>query len=435
VTLRAPMGRVPPGALAARLGRWRRIDLRRVLTGDLPLKIAAIGVALLLWVSAMRALPPPEVTAAFDGRVAVERPEVPEGYVLRADLGDVGVMLRGPDPVLAGLRVEQLRATLDLEEVIPGPEEQPAPVRVEVADERVAVVSVEPATIAVRLERRTERVLPVQARFANSPPGGFQAGTLTFRPSEVAVSGPESLVGRVTAVLATVRFGDAVVDLSQDVRPVPVDAGGEPVEGVEVDPAGVNISVPLVSTATTRTVPVTPRLRGDPATGYWVARVSVDPIVVTVSGERALVEPIDRVDTEPIEIGGLAADRTFTVALARPEGITIVGPTEITIRVSVVTLVGTRPFPLVAVRVVGLREGLTAETSPETTSVVLGGAVPTLSSLGAGSVVATVDVSGRGPGTYTLPVAIVPPGGTSVESLQPSQVTVTIRSTSAPPGP
>lgn len=428
MTVRAPMGGV-------RLARWRRIDVRRLVTGDLPLKSAAIGVAMLLWLSAMRTLPPPEVTAAFDGRVPVERPDVPTGYTLRGQLGEVAVTLRGPEVAIGAVAADQLRATVDLNGIIPGPQEQAAPVVVTAADERVAVVGVDPPSVPIRLERRIERILPVQARFANEPPAGFQAGTLTFRPAEVEIAGPETLIATVTAVFATVQFGDAPVDLAQDVRPVPVDASGQPVEGLEIDPAGVQVSVPLVSTATTRTVPVTALLRGDVATGYWISRVVTEPLVVTVSGERRAIEALDRIETVLVDVSGISSSRGFTVPLVLPAGITALGVAEVSVRVTVVTLVGTRPFPLVAVRTNGLGQGLAATVSPETISVILGGSVPTLSGLSGGAIVAAVDVTGRGPGTYQLPVAVTAPGGTTLESVQPQQVTVTIRSTTASPSP
>lgn len=429
MTLRAPMGGV-------RLARWRRIDFRRLVTGDLPLKSAAIVVAMLLWVSAMRTLPPPEVTVAFDGHVPVERPDVPEGYTLRGQLGEVAVTLRGPEVAVDAVASDQLRATIDLSGILPGPEVQAAPVVVAAADERVAVVGVDPPSVPIRLERRVERMLPVQARFANEPPGGFQAGTLTFRPAEVQIAGAETLVASVSAVFATVRFGDAPVDLAQDVRPVPVDASGQPVEGLEIDPAGIHVSVPLLSTATTRTVPVAARLRGTPATGFWISRFDTDPLVVTVSGERSAIEALDRIETAPVDVGGITSSRTFAATLVLPEGITTLGPAEASVRVTVTTLVGTRPFPLVAVRTNGLGQGLAATVSPETITVILGGSVPTLNGLGAGSVVAAVDLSGRGPGTHVLSVGVTAPAGTTLESVQPQQVTVTITSTTtASPNP
>jgi YbbR domain-containing protein len=416
------------GAPAGRLARWRRVDLRRLFLGDPWLKIAAISVALLLWISAARTTPPTEVITPFNGRIPVERPEVPPGFVLRGQLGDVEVTLRGPADAVAAIGQPELRATLDIANVEAGPEPQDAPVRVTIADARVRVVEVTPPSVSIRLERRTERVLAVQFRSANDPPAGFHAGAATFRPQEVTVSGPESLVATVAAVLATVRFGDAPVDLAQDVRPIPVDAAGQPVEGVQVDPVSVQASVPVLSTATTRTVPVLWQLRGAVATGYWISRVTTDPVVVTISGERQIVTAVERIETAPVDVGGLTSSRTFETPLLFPDGVKLVGQVRATATVTVVALAGTRPFPLVAVQVANLGPGLAAEVDPRTVSTVLSGTVPVLSGLGAESVTATVDASGRGPGSHSLEVTVRAPSGTSVQSLQPARVTVTITS-------
>ncbi len=405
----------------------RRLDVRRLVLGDLPMKAAALAVALVLWIAAISSAPPPEVTVQFDGRVPVERPVVPEGYVVRGQLGDIGVRLRGPGPALAALGQQHLRATLDLSAVVPGPEAQEVPVRVAVADERVLVVEVSPATVAVRLERRTERILAVQARFANEPPAGFQAGAATFRPQEVSLSGPESLVATVAAVLATLRFGDAPVDLAQGVQPVAVDAAGERVEGVQVDPVSVQVSAPVLSTATTRTVPVLWQLRGTVASGYWISHVATDPLVVTVSGARAVVSDLERIETSPVDVSGLSGGRTFVASLQLPPGSTLLGSAEARVTVTVVALVGTRPFPLVAVEPTGLGSGLAAEVDPETVHVLLSGTVPVLSGLAATAVTATVDVTGRGPGSHVTDVVVRAPPGTSLQTVQPTRVTVTIR--------
>lgn len=429
------MRAAPVGEIA--LALWRRIDIRRLFLGDLPLKGAAVGVAVLLfvWATVIRTVPPPEVTETFDGRIPVERPEVPPGFVLRAQLGDTGVRLRGPENAVRAIGQQQLRATLDLTGLAPGPDPQEAPVRVSVADDRVLVVEVLPATVPVRLERRTERTLAVQSRLANDPPAGFQAAPATFRPQEVTVSGPESAVAMVVAVLATVRFGDDPVDLAQDVRPVPVDAGGQVVEGVAVDPVAVRVTIPVQSSATTRTVPILWQLRGDVATGYWISRVTTDPIVATVSGDRGAVAAVELIETGVVDVGGLTAGRTFVAPLLVPPGVKILGQQEVTVAVTVVALIGTRPFPLVAIQALNLGPDLSAAFDPRSVDVIVSGTVPVLNALASDAVTAVVDVSGRGPGTYTLDVSVRAPGGVSVQSLQPLRATVTIRSTRPPPTP
>lgn len=424
----------PVGEIA--LALWRRIDLRRTFTSDLPLKGAAVGVAVLLflWATLIYNAPAPDVTELFDGRIPVERPEVPAGFVLRSQLGDAQVRLRGTADAIRAVGQQQLRATLDVSALQPGPEPQEAPVRVTVSDPRVRVVEAIPATLPVRLERRTQRTLAVQARLANDPPAGFQAAPATFRPQEVTISGPESAVASVAAMLATVRFGDAPVDLAQDVRPEPVDAQGKVVEGIEVDPVAVHVTIPVQSSATTRTVPILWVLRGEVATGYWISRVATDPVVVTVSGERGAVAELERIETVPVDVSGISSSRSLTVPLVVPSGVTVLGSQEARVSVTVVALAGTRPFPLVAVVPLNVAPDTSATVDPRTIDVVLAGTVPVLSALGSDAVSATVDVAGRGPGTYTLEVTVRAPAGTTLQSLQVTRATVTIRST-RPPSP
>jgi YbbR domain-containing protein len=419
------------------LALWRRIDLRRLFLGDLALKGAAVAVAVLLfvWATLIYNAPPPEVTELFDGRIPVERPDVPAGFVLRAQLGETSVRLRGTAEAIRAVGQQQLRATLDVGSLAPGPDLQDAPVRVTVSDDRVRVVEAIPATMPVRLERRAERTLAVQPRLANGPPPGFQPAPATFRPQGVTVSGPESAVAMVAAVLATVRFGDAPVDLAQDVRPVPVDAAGQVVDGVEVDPAAVHVTIEVRSSATTRTVPVLWQVRGDVAPGHWISRVTTEPLVVTVSGDRAAVAAVERIETSVVDVSGLSAARTFTVPLVVPSGLSVIGAQEATVTVTVVALAGTRPFPLVAIQPANVGLELSVSVDPATVDVVVAGTVPVLGALRADSVTAVVDVAGRGPGQYTLEVSVRAPTGVTVQAPQVTRATVTIRSTRPSPTP
>ncbi len=433
--IRAPLSEVA-------LALWRRIDvrridLRRLFLGDVGLKSAALAVALLLWIAAIYAGPPPDVTLAYAGRVPVDRPEVPSGYVLTGQLGDVAVKLRGPEDAVRSVGPQQIRATIDLSSLAPSSSAQDVKVVVRVSDDRVHVAQVSPETVSVRFERLAQRTLPVQARFANAPPAGFQAAPATFRPQEVTVSGPESAVASVATVLATVRFGDAPVDLAQDVRPEAVDASGQQVAGVEVDPVSVHVSVPVLSSATTRALPILWHVVGSVAPGYWISQIAADPVSATVAGDRAAVAALAHVDTQAIDVSGLAGAKTFVVGLAVPQGVEVLGPQQATVTIDVVALSGTRPFPLVAIQVANLGPGLAAELDRGTVDVLLAGSVPTLNGLGTDAVGAFVDASGKGPGTYPIDVSLRTPAGTTVQSLQPARVTLTIRSTrpSATPTP
>ena len=406
----------------------RRLDLRRMVTHDFPLKAVAVVIAVLFWVAIMQNATPRVVSVAFDGRVPVERPDaVPTGYVLRGQLGDVGVTLRGAPVVADRVALSDLHATIDVKSLVLGQAEpQDARVLVTVAKEGVEVVDVSPPTVSVRLERLTTRTVSVQPRFANDPPSGARAGDVAVSPTEVKVTGPETDVARIAAVLATVRFGDAQTDIETSTPAIPVDADGMPIDGLTVEPGVVTVKVPVLPIATTRTVPIVFTLRGVVAPGYWVVGVAMEPFAVTVRGEEKLLSSLDRIETLPIEVGDLSATRTLSVGLSIPPGVTLLRPTDVTVTVTVQALAGTRLFST-AVVVTGLAANQVAELDVPSVGVLVAGPVPTLAALAPEQIIATVDTAGRVPGTYSLDVAVRVPGGVSVQTVQPVRITVTIK--------
>ncbi|MDP9265478.1 MAG: CdaR family protein [Chloroflexota bacterium] len=405
----------------------RRFRPRRTLLRDFPLKAAAAIVAVVLWAVLVQSAPR-EITVAFDGRVPVERPVVPSGQVLRGQLGDVAVRLRGPEGVVDRMALADLKATLDLSGLDPTrPEPQDVPVRMAAADARVKVVEVVPAAIAVRVERITSRAAAVQARLGNEPAKGTVAGDATFVPAEVTLSGPESLVASVAAVYATVRFGDTAVDVIQSVQPIAVDASGQVVDAVSVDPAAIQVSIPVLPSATTRTVPVLWTLRGAVANGFWISRVVTDPFAVTLQGPAAALASLDRVETGAVDVTGISSSRSVRVPLVLPDGVAPLRPQDAVVSLTVVPLTGSRPFPLIAIQVTGIGAGLSADLDQRTVELLLTGTVGALAGVGVEQVTATVDASGKGPGTYPVDVVVRVPQGAGIESVQPARVTLTIK--------
>jgi len=413
-----------PDYVARRRG-LRRIDLRRAITTDFPLKAAALAISILAFVAVAESTQ--EAQATF--QVPVERPAaIPAGYVLRGTLGEVTVKLRGPQSEIAKIAQTDLHPVPDLAQVDLGRNDvQNVAVRVPLSDSAITAQT-DPATVAVRIEKLVSRSLAVQVRFANDPPRGYQPGSPTFSTTEVKITGAQSLVASVTGVFATLRFGDTAIDVSTSADAVPVDAAGNAVEGVQAEPPTVQVNVPVLSTTSTRTVPVLWSLRGTVANGYWISRITTDPVAVQIQATPDKIAAIDRLDTGTVDVSGLTANASFRVPLILPPGVSLLQPTDATVGVTVIQLSGTRPFPVVAVQTLGVGPGLVAETDPTTVSVLVSGPTATLATLGADAVIATVDATGRGVGTGPADVVLrVPPGVTAV-LLQPTRVTLTIRS-------
>lgn len=408
--------------------RLPRLDPRAALTRNVPLKLGAVLIALV--VSTLAAASAPEQSGSFEG-VAIERANLPEGHVLRGSLGEVEVLYRGPVDAVNDLRLSSFRAVADLSTydlAQPG-EPQELPVRVAVADARVRVVGIRPPVVAARLVPVASKRMVVQLRFDNQPPSAFQtAGAPAVEPAEVVVRGPADALREVANVVTRVGFPDSPNDLSASPRAIPVDAAGREVTEVDTDPQNVSVRVALEPARTSRTVAVVPQVRGAPASGYWVSSTFVDPPVVTIRGDAATLQQVDVVPTAPIDVSGASRERTVRVPLLLPSGTSLARPTDVLVNLSIVAARGTRAFPVIAVQAPNVRSDLVAELDSAGVEVVLAGELLALQQVRPEQIVATVDLSGRGAGTYQVEVTVRAPSGMTVTSVTAARVGVTLRS-------
>lgn len=416
------------------LGRWSapRLDprnfLRGLLTKNVPLKVAAIAVALVAWLVSAQAAP--EVTGTFEGKVPVERMNLPAGYVLRGTLGDVAVTYRGVPDAVRELSVSSFKADVDLAayDLARVGELQELPVRVSVAVDGVRVLEVHPAIVAARLVPVESKTLGVQLRFDNEPPAGYEATAPSLSPAEVTVRGPADALREVAAVVAHVRFADSPNDVALTPPALAIDAAGQQVAEVEVVPQNLSVFIVVRRATPSRTVGVVPITTGQLAPGYWIALAVADPALVTVSGALDALAAVDHVNTAPVDVTGLSADATVRVPLVLPSGTSLARPLDfVTVTLQIRAATGTRPFPIVAVKAQNVRTDLVAELDPASVAVVFSGPAPTLVALKAEQLQATVDLAGKGPGTYTVDVAVTVPTGTSLVSVTPARITVVLR--------
>jgi YbbR domain-containing protein len=141
--------------------------------------------------------------------------------------------------------------------------------------------------------------------------------------SVVARLGPETV--RVRVDLAGVEPGESVVQLT------PADVQMPPGATVtRISPARLLL---MVSAAATGTVTVVPEVRGEPAPGFAVQRVVVDPTTVRITGPRSTIESRGEVSTLPIDVSGSRRTVTQSVGLVLPAA--TYSRSERTVRVTV----------------------------------------------------------------------------------------------------
>jgi len=197
------------------------------------------------------------------------------------------------------------------------------------------------------------------------------------------------------------------------------------VRPVDIKPPAVHVTIPVLSDAESKTLPVNAVLVGTPASGFQVAGVSVEPVAVSISGDADALATLDRIDTVPVSVAGRTNDVTQIAGLDLPEGVTTLGVSTVTIRVTIAPLTETRTYAA-GIVLQGAAEDRTYLLSTDRVSVVLGGTAAALDGLDPSSFTVFVDVAGLGPGEHEVPVNATLPADVALVSASPASVIVTV---------
>jgi YbbR domain-containing protein len=288
------------------------------------------------------------------------------------------------------------------------------------------IVSVVLATllwIVVSGEQTVERVLRVPLEFTNLPSQldlvGEPLTTVDIRIRGSSGTLSRIAAGEMSAVLdvRTARTGDRLFHLTaEDVR-APFG-----VEVVQVTPTSVSLKF---EESVSKSVAVSARVEGEPAAGFTVGGVTIEPSTVTIVGPASVLANLTEAITETISVTGashpVVEDVTIGVAdpvvrLRQPQNARVTVaiaavPDEWSVHGVTVQVQNGHPSAVVSptdvtLRVRGPRDSM--ETDPARYS-------------------AAIDLSGLASGRHVVPVRVEPPTGIGLLRVDPAEVAVTIR--------
>ena len=427
-------------ALARLLREFLRVSQAVVMTAagsvrhNLLLAVGSVGLAFVVWMLIVDTEHPTRA-GVFPVDISVEPVNMPEGLTLGGPLGDAALRIEADEDVWDELVASDFRATVNLLGAQIGT--QDVEVKVEPLGKRnglrlieviptLHAVGAPPGTVRVELKPLVSQVVPVSIDVVGVPPMGYEPSTPNVEPDQVVVSGPEELVSRVEAAVATVELSGAVTDVRQTYSLVPHDDGGFIVAGVTLDPDSVDIEITVEQKRFSRLVVVSPSLQGSPAAGYNVTAVELDPASVTLLGPLELLNVTSFVVTDNVDITGATSDITRIVNIVGvPRGVSISGSGAVTVRISISAGEGEATFG-VAPQWTGLASDLRVVSITSLVEVTLQGELPTLRNVSPDQVTASVDLSDLGAGSHRLEPQVEAPDGLQVASISPTSVEVVL---------
>jgi len=422
----------------------RRTKSGRLLD-SLGTAILALGLAVIVWVNAIYQDDPPHEDY-YVNPVHIEIVNQASGLAITNDPAEsVNVRIRAFQSTWDALVDSNFHAAVDLAGLPEGL--HTVPVDVECSDPTVTIISTQPETIYVTLERIDSAEYPIKLALENLDelPLGYAVGTPVIDAEVAQVEGPASIDSSVDAVVAGVNVAARRASVDTTVSLKPVDATGKTVSGVTVTPSTVKVNLDITKQLNYREVAVQASTTGQPARGYYVSSLVVDPATITVEGPPEIISEMPGLVAieEPIDVTGATRMIVQRVDLALPEGVSVyaegqLDEQQVLVTVEVDAIIGgtTVEVPLKAKK---LREGYEATLSVPSVDVILTGPSVVLDELALDLVDAYVDLSGMAVGTHKVKTFVElltaqnpALADLAVTSISPAFVEANIRDTSVP---
>jgi YbbR domain-containing protein len=410
----------------------------RAFTHQLPTFFFAFILAIAVWAIAVISNNPSE-QKVYPGTIGVEVIGQAPDMVLTSSLpSSVTVILRAPTSIWTSLIQEKVpvRAIVDLSGL--GEGQHTVPIQIEVGIKPAEIVSFNPRSVDITLETLATSQFDINVVNTTNAAIGYQAGTPVLDKTTATISGAASLVSSVAEVRASLDLQQATKDVNQLVTLQAYDQNGQVVNNVTITPEKVTITEPIAQLGGFRNVVVKLTTAGQPATGYRLTSITVNPPTVTVySSDPKLVEELPGyVNTESVNLSGLKDDLNQQIGLILPDGVTVVGDPSVNVQVSIAAVENSLALNSVPVRATGLASNLQAEISPANADVIISGPLVTLSTITVTDLQVLIDLTGMQAGRYTIePTTSLNNPDLRIESIQPTTFEVTITRVTATPTP
>ena len=320
--------------------------MKKRLTNNLALKLAAIVFAFLLWLIVVNEIDPVERRTYSNVVVTMLHDELilNKGNTYRIVNGNTAtVTVTAKRSILEKITPEAIRATADIKDI-----QLSSFVPIEVAiggfEGEYRSATALPNNVEIKIESSKSTKFPINVETIGTLQDGYVLGNLVAQPETVQISGPKSLIGRIEKVVARVDINGISSDSTLEAELVLYDGGGNVIDqtSLETNIGGdkkVRVKVELLST---KIVEVKADVTGiSPEIGYKIGDVTCEPQRISIAG---LEEDIADINEITISSDMLLADNinekteeTIDISSALPENIRLANENEknvvVTIRV------------------------------------------------------------------------------------------------------
>ena len=379
--------------------------MKEKILNNLPLKIISIIIAIVIWY-VVTSVSDPIVTRTFsDIPVQITNASyIAEGrktYQVSEQYQSIAVSIKGNRSVVKGVTADDITVTADLTQIVTM-DTDPVYVPVTavcsgISSNSNVTIHTQTATIPIEIEDVDSAQFPISVDVGDTQPAKeYEIGEQTADPDTITISGPESLIQKISSVVAK------------------VDVSGMSQSGT-VKGTLVVIDKNLDEMSETQ---MEAEYTGTPEQGYQVTDITTTPEEITVAGSDEALSALAAngnkltIPAELINIDGQSSDTDITVdigdVLSDDSDMMITSSAEtVTVHVSILPN-GSQEYQLDVDQIQrkNLGSNLTVQYDQTKIPVRIKASDEDLETFDISQVTASIDFSGLSAGDYQVPVRI-----------------------------
>ena len=269
-------------------------------------------------------------------------------------------------------------------------------------------VNQHPESITVTVERLERKLVPVVIIYQGKVDDGYvvRRGDIQLSNEEIQVSGPASVVERITQAVIVVELDGQTESIQQDYRFTLCDQEGNAVDSHLITVNAETVHVDLTIHRYKQVALTVTIVDGGGASRETVS-VKIDPEIIQISGSDIALEQVgDSINLGTINLADYETDTKLTFQIPAIDGITNdSGKTEVTVDLKFNNL-STTEISVENFTVTGVPQGHRAEVITEKLIIKVRGPAALISQLKSEDVIATVDFTNGEAGQSTYRVTI-----------------------------
>ncbi len=417
------------------------------LVNNAGLKVLSILLSIVLWMVVVK-LADPDMTKTFSVSVEILNKDVVAEMGKVPDVvgeTDIAVFyITGPRSYVEKMSGDDFNVTADLSQLDLRQDGDTKLVPIEISArkyDRYITINQRTVNLQITLEDLSEQKFVITAEAIGTPAEGCAIGDVEVTPNLLNISGPESIVSRISRVSAAINVDGVSSDVSDNVIPTLYDEDNKPITSdlLEMNQSAVTIRANILGT---KSVPIRCQVSGTPAEGYEYRGLEYAPDSVLIKGEAEVLNSISAINIpeDVINIDGAREEREVSIDITpylAEAGVSLVDDTTNQIVVQVlIEQKESKVFnvPVEKIQVTGLGQDYELTYSGSSVPVSVRALKEYMDTLEIGNIGASIDVTGLEPGSHTVELTITLPGE-QFEAQEAARVQITIEDKNAEPEP